>query len=215
VTCRAARRLLPLFAGGDLKAAKASAVADHLAACAACRAEEDAFAAARSLLPFSSLSFGESERALIRRRVLDEIARRGSPSFTVALLLRPRFALAALAGVVVLAASLVSPFFVRNDVEPAAALRARPVPAATPAPPEEHMAEAASPLVPHRSTASSRAVRADGAPRSTVPASEKSGPAVRFEIQTGNVNVRIIWFTRGDSAGEEPSGPTSDPNDVS
>ena len=114
VTCRAARRLLPLFAGGDLKAPEMSAVAGHVAACPACRAEVEAFAAARSLLPLASLSFGESERALIRRRVLDEIASRGNPSPVVAFLLRPRFALAALAGVVVLAASLVSPYFIRR-----------------------------------------------------------------------------------------------------
>lgn len=218
MTCRAVRRVLPLFAGGDLKAPKMSAVADHVTRCAACRAEVEAFTAALSLLPLSSLSFGESERALVRRRVLDEIARRRrSPSPFAAFLLRPRFALAALAGVVVLAASLVSPFFAKNAGEPAAVfsgavLPTRPTPFSTPVA-AERIAETAPPL-PDRSTALSRVPRAGRESRPPAPASEKSGPAVRFEIQTGNVNVRIIWFAGGPSDGP-PSGPAGDPNGVS
>jgi anti-sigma factor RsiW len=215
VTCHAARRLLPLFTGGDLNALKMSAVAGHLAACAACQGEAEAFSAARCLLPLSSLSFGESERAQIRRRVLDEIARRRSDAPpTVAFQLRPRFALAALAGAIVLAASLVSPFFIRSAVEPAAVLPAQPIPLPTPTLAGERIAEAEA-LVPDRSTAIPRVLRAKKVPRTLAPASEKSGPAMRFEIQTGNVNVRIIWFTGGNSAGEEPSDPSGDPNDVS
>ena len=38
---------------------------------------------------------------------------------------------------------------------------------------------------------------------------------MRFEIQTGNVNVRIIWFTGGNSAGDASSDATGDANDVS
>ncbi len=213
MTCRAARRLLPLYVGGDLNEAKASAVAGHLAACAACRTEVEAFAEARSLMPLASMSFGESERALLRRHVLDEIARRGRPS-RFAALLRPRFAMAALAGAVVIAASLVSPFFVRDTVEPGAMLQVRPAPSATPRPAVEHIAESV-PLPADRSTPISRVRVAKSAHRPNAPASEKLGPAIRLEIQTGNVNVRIIWFTGGNSAGEEPSGPSGDTNDVS
>ncbi len=196
-----------------------SAVADHVATCAACRAEVEAFAAARSLLPLSSVSFSEAERALVRRRVLDEIAsRRGSPSPTLASLLRPRFALAALAGAVALAAALVLVFFARNAGQPAAVLPARPAPSATPVPTAEHIAEhiaeAAHPL-PDRPNAIPRVPRARREPRPPMPASEKGGPALRFEIQTGNVNVRIIWFGGGNSAGEESSGGAGDSNGVS
>ncbi|HSB64025.1 MAG TPA: zf-HC2 domain-containing protein [Thermoanaerobaculia bacterium] len=215
MTCRAARRLLPLFAGGDLKAPRTGAVAGHVAACAACHAEVEAFRAARSLLPLSSLSFDESERALVRRRVLDEIAAtQGRPSLLSGTLLRPRFALAAFAGALVLAASLVSPFFVRNAGERVAALPAPPVPPAVPGPVGERTGEAAlSP--PVRSTANFPVARAKRAHRPPVPASAQSGPTVRFEIQTGNVNVRIIWFAGGNTGGEALPDPNGEPNGVS
>lgn len=215
MTCRAARRRLPLFAGGDLKAPEMSAVAAHVGVCAACRAEVDAFAAARSLLPLSTLSFGETERARIRRLVLDEIATRQEDSAPFASFgRRPRFVLAALAGVVVLAASLVSPFFARNAGEPAASLPAGPVPSATPVFAGENLVEAA-PLSPDRSTTIARAPHAWKAHRRSVPASKLSGPAIRLEIQTGNANVRIIWFVGGNSGEEPSSGSAGDPNDLS
>jgi hypothetical protein len=218
VTCRAARRLrrlIPLLAGGDLKASSLDAVADHVAACAACRAEVDAFAAVRSLLPLSSLSFSEEERAAVRRRVLDEIARRqATPSPFAAFRLQPRFALAALAGIVVLGASLLAPLLVRNAVDQTAVLPDRPLPAATPAPAAEHVAEAAPPPT-DRSRPASRVSREKSVVRPPARTAEESRPAVRFEIQTGNVNVRIIWFNGGNSTGEASSGPTGDKNGVS
>jgi hypothetical protein len=214
VTCRAARRLLPLFAGGDLKAPKMSAVAGHIAKCAACRAELEAFTKALSLLPLSSLSFGESERALVRRHVLDEIVRRRAiPSPFAAFLLHPRFALA-LAGFVVLGASLLAPFLVQTVGERTAVLPDRPAPSATPAPATEHVAEAAPPL-PDRPRPASRVSREKSVARTPARTAEESRPAVRFEIQTGNVNVRIIWFAGGTSDGEPSSGPAGDPNGVS
>lgn len=219
MTCRATHRLLSLFAGGDLKASRRNAVADHVAACAACRAEVDAFAAVRSLLPLSSLSFREEERAAVRRRVLDEIAkRRGRPSPFFAFVLRPRFALAAVAGAVVLAASLLSPFFAKDAGEPAAVVAARPTPSATPVPAAEHVAERIAETAPppaDRVSAIARAPRTKREPRPPVPASEEPSPTVRFEIQTGNVNVRIIWFAGGNSAGEASSGPAGDSNGIS
>jgi Putative zinc-finger len=219
VTCRAARRLLPLFVGGDLEAAKMRALADHVGACAACRAETDEYGAAFSLLSLPSFSFSESERTLLRRRVLDEIARRReSPSPFAAFLLRPRFALGVLAGLVALGASLFAPFLVQNGGERAAILPDRPAPSATPVPAAEHIAERiaeTAPPPPDRSTAIPRVPQARREPRPPAPASEKSGPAMRFEIQTGNVNVRIIWFAGGTSDGEPPSGPAGDPNGVS
>jgi hypothetical protein len=221
VTCRAARRLrrlIPLFAGGDLKASSLDAVANHVAACAACRAEVDAFAAVRSLLPLSSLSFSEEERAAVRRRVLDEISRRRAiPSPFAAFRLQPRFALAALAGIVVLGASLLAPLLDRNAVDQTAVLPDRPAPVTTPAPAAEHVAEAASPL-PDRLRPASRVSREKSVarpPARTAEESQEPRPAVRFEIQTGNVNVRIIWFGGRNSAGEASSGPAGDKNGVS
>jgi hypothetical protein len=191
------------------------AVADHVAACAACRAEVDAFAAVRSLLPLSTVSFSEEERAAVRRRVLDEITRRRErPSPFAAFLLPPRFALAALAGIVVLGASLLAPFLVHNSVDRTAKLPDRLAPSATPVPPLVHIA-AAAPALPVQPIAIPRAPLAMKEPRPPAPASEKTGPAMRFEIQTGNVNVRIIWFAGGTSDGEPSSGSAGDPNGVS
>jgi hypothetical protein len=214
VTCRAARRLLPLFAGGDLDAAETVAVSAHVAACAGCRAEVDALAAALSLLPLATLPFGEAERRGVRRRVLDEIARReeGAPS-VLALLAQPHLALAALAGAIVIGTALVAPFLARNAGVPEAVLLEPPAPPATPAPAKEPAAVAAS-LAPDRAAPVAGAARTRRARPAAPPAAAPS-PAMRLEIQTGNVNVRIIWFTGGTS-GEAPSeGPAGDPNGVS
>jgi hypothetical protein len=218
MTCREARRLLPFLAGGDLEEPRARALADHLGACAACRAEADAFSAARSLLSLTTMSFSPSERALVRRRVLDEIAsRRERPSF-FAFVLRPRFALAAAAGAVVLGASLLAPFFVRKAGEPIAVDAVRPKPVATPEPPADRAGErvadaGARPPEPTREAPG--ASRAKVAARTLSQTSANPGPPVRFEIQTGNVNVRIIWFGGGKGGDEPSSGPAGDPNGVS
>ena len=181
-----------------------SAVADHVAACAACRAEVEAFTAARSLLPLSSLSFGESERASVRRRVLDEIAKTAEKS----VVLRRHSAPATVRpggarGSIVVAASLVSPVLRpdRRGARGDAALPGR-LPE-TPAPAEERTAEAA-PLLPERPAAISRVPRVSKRAPAARAGYEKSGPAMRFEIQTGNVNVRIIWFAGGTSGGDRP-----------
>ena len=152
-----------------------AAVAGHVAACAACRSEVEALTAALTLLPLASLPFDDSERALLRRRVLEEIAgRRGRPPSFFAFLLRPRFALAALAGAVVLAASLVSPFFVRKAGEPAAAVPARPILFATPVPAAESIVERIAetgPTLPDRSNAIPRVPRTKREPRPPASAS--------------------------------------------
>jgi hypothetical protein len=212
MTCRSARRLLPLFVGGDLKTTETTAVSAHVAGCAACRAEVEALAATLSLLPLSSLSFGDSERASLRRRVLDEIGRRReSPWSLAAVLARPRFAVAAIAGAIVIAASLVSPFLVRQSDEPMAQPPLASASSPAPAPSGTGLADAA-PLASVGAPAISRASRTTRGPR--VPAVGRPGPAMRLEIQTGNVNVRIIWFV-GIPAEEPSSEPAGDPNGVS
>jgi anti-sigma factor RsiW len=213
VTCRAARRLLSLFVGGDLDVPETSAVSAHVAACADCRAEVEALSATLSVLPLSTLSFDETERRSVRLRVLDEIAKRQSAPSLAALLTRPRFALAALAGAIVIGAALVAPFLARDAGVPETTLIDRPAPVATPATAGERGAVTES-LVPDRPAPVPAAVRTRRA-RPAAPPAAGSGPAMRLEIQTGNVNVRIIWFVGGPS-GEEPSaGPANNPNGVS
>lgn len=211
MTCRAARRLLPLFAGGDLDAGETSAVSSHVAACADCRAEVEALSSALSLLPLSTLSFDDADRRIVRRRVLDEIAKRrkAAPPLVVSLL-RPRLALAALAGAIVIGTALVAPFLARNAGVPERTPLDRPGRVAAPATAGGRGAVAESPG-PDRPAPVAAAVRTRRT-RPAAPPAAGPGPAMRLEIQTGNVNVRIIWFTGGPSGDEPASSPGGNPN---
>jgi hypothetical protein len=187
-------------------------VSAHVAACGACRAEAESFTAALSLLPLASPSFGESERADLRRRVLGEIAEPCVRHPLLGAFPAPRrFVLAALVGAMVIVASLLSPFLVREAGEPIAVTPLAPPASAGPAP-STGSAVAAPPFLPAR--AASRVARPGRRPRPPLAAAGRSGPAMRLEIQTGNVNVRIIWFV-GPAAEEPPPGPPMHPNGIS
>lgn len=183
MTCRATRSLLPLFVGGDLDVRQRRAVVDHLAVCAGCAAEIEQYRATRELLSSATLSFSASERALVRQRVREEIARRSERPWPFSGLPRlPWPALAALAGVVIVAASLVAPFVARDVREKADAVAALPTRRPSPAPPAaEHVAETVP--APRRT----RGVRGHAS-------SVNAASPVRLEFQTGDANVRIIWF---------------------
>ncbi|HEX8068678.1 MAG TPA: zf-HC2 domain-containing protein [Pyrinomonadaceae bacterium] len=79
--CTRALELLPLHAAGDLRTDAAQRVAQHLAACARCRAEADAYAASRAWLTEGAQVLFEDEfYDGLRAEVLRQIARDQRPA---------------------------------------------------------------------------------------------------------------------------------------
>jgi len=124
MTCRSARKLIPLAAGGDLSEGKAGKVAAHLKACAACRAEIDAYRfaldRARELDRTADRSWNEAAWARAVRRAVaqgsEPAAARPKPA------LRP--AVIAVAGVVLIAVAALLLVLTRNSLRPREVLEA-------------------------------------------------------------------------------------------
>jgi len=142
MTCRSARKLIPLAAGGDLSEGKAGKVAAHLKACAACRAELDAFRTAldraRGLDGAAGHSWNDAAWAKAVRRA---VAQGSEPAAAKPrLVLRP--AVIAAAGAVLIGVAALLLVLTRNSLRPREVLEARTegakteVPAATEHKPE-------------------------------------------------------------------------------
>ena len=82
MNCKRAAEFLPLYAAGELDAARAGEVASHVAACGDCRKAADEFSVSRALLveAFETPEFGAEFYAGIRSSVLEQIARHREPS---------------------------------------------------------------------------------------------------------------------------------------
>jgi hypothetical protein len=82
MNCKRAAGLLPLYAAGDLDAARGGEVASHLAACEGCRRLAGEFSESRALLgeAFETPDFGAEFYSGIRSSVLERISRDREPS---------------------------------------------------------------------------------------------------------------------------------------
>jgi hypothetical protein len=90
MNCKRAAEFLPLYAAGDLDAARADEVASHVGACGDCRRLADEFRESRALLceAFETPEFGAEFYSGIRSSVLEQITRErepSTPSFVAAL----------------------------------------------------------------------------------------------------------------------------------
>lgn len=125
MTCRKVRKFLPLAAGGDLSETKAGKVAAHLEACAACRAELDAYLSAldraRGLDGTAGQLWNEEAWAKAVRRA---VAQGGRPAAArPKLALRP--AVVAIAGAVLIAVAALLLVLARHPLRPREVLEAR------------------------------------------------------------------------------------------
>jgi hypothetical protein len=213
--CGRVRRLLPLYVGGDLGARDARAVFDHVRACADCAALDAAFDSSRSLLgEFSPPDFDEEFYAGIRRAVHAEIETKRERRHTALAALfgrRRRFALAALAAVLVSSVTLTALrresrlLDDRPTIESAAAPETAEADtvlggASSNAPVDQ---EQVAPHTPRAVRPTVRVKRA--APRPSQPLvalADECEPAMqKIEIQTADPNIRIIWFAPSVPAG--------------
>jgi hypothetical protein len=82
MNCERAAEFLPLYAAGDLDAARADEVASHVAACGDCRQVADEFSESRALLveAFATPEFDAEFYSGIRSSVLEQISRDREPS---------------------------------------------------------------------------------------------------------------------------------------
>ena len=82
MNCKRAAEFLPLYAAGDLDAAREKEVASHVAACEGCRRVADEFRESRALLveAFETPEFGAEFYSGIRSSVLEKISREREPS---------------------------------------------------------------------------------------------------------------------------------------
>ncbi|MBN2207326.1 MAG: zf-HC2 domain-containing protein [Candidatus Aminicenantes bacterium] len=157
MTCRSVRKLLPLAAGGDISESKAGGVAAHLEACAACRAELEAYrsalAQARGLDGAAGTAWKETDWSRAVRRATAQGA--GRTAARPKLVLRP--ALIAVAGVILLAAVALVLVLSRQPLRPREVLRAGTpeAPREAPAAVEQEPRLAPTPA-PQRPTASER-----------------------------------------------------------
>jgi hypothetical protein len=77
MNCRRARKLLPLYAGGDLRPGESGRVAAHLSVCQPCSGSAAAFAESRALVgSYEAPDFDAEFYDLVRRNVMREIGRR-------------------------------------------------------------------------------------------------------------------------------------------
>jgi hypothetical protein len=82
MNCKRAAEFLPLYAAGDLDAARADEVASHVAVCEGCRHVAGEFRESRALLveAFETPEFGAEFYTGIRSSVLEKISREREPS---------------------------------------------------------------------------------------------------------------------------------------
>lgn len=119
MNCKRAAEFLPLYAAGDLEAARAREVASHIIACGDCRRLAEEFRESRALLveAFETPEFGAEFYSGIRSSVLEKISRDrepSTPSFVAALFGR-RLAYATTFAVALIALALALQHF-RNSV---------------------------------------------------------------------------------------------------
>jgi len=106
MTCRKVRKLMPLFAGDDLKPRLTRAVRGHIDGCPICRAELEGFRAALSEIKSAAKAEGVPEWdgrewSVLMARVAAEAKRAGEKTGGVAVrAFRPRFAAASVLGAV-------------------------------------------------------------------------------------------------------------------
>ena len=227
MNCRRTQDLIPLFIEGDLKTAKAGPVLSHLDRCPECAQIASEYRASQQWLKsYAPPDFEEEFFDGLRGGVLRELGASPSskPRFDLRLILSP--ASFALASVVVLGLCLglamyaysnrgdEIPPYLRGDagLPQVPGLDAR-------APSDiEWKLPAAGPRVgrprhPGRRAAPGVISRGEG--RSLEPVdpvaveAEPSRKALRIELQTGDPNIRIIWFAPGEDIAEGPKLRTS------
>lgn len=170
---------LALWVEGDLPEVEAAGVAEHLAACPACRAEAEAIRASQAWLKEGEESpFSAEERAALRAAVLAELA---SPRVTLWPGRAGWGALLAAAALVVLTLGL--PRLRREPDRVAPSL-----PATAAAPPLEVTPG------PEPTSAPTTPLRARRQPRAL--ASAPAPPGIRMEFRSPDPNIRILWLPR-------------------
>jgi hypothetical protein len=215
MTCRKARKLLPLAAGGDLTEAKSRKVALHLKSCPACRAELEAYRSAlKRIRGFDSENTaGPSwDEAAWAKAVRKAVKQEGAPAA-----LRPKLAMrpavVAVVGMALIVAAALLVVNIRHVLRPRDVLEARTeeaqhdIPATVepkpePSPVPEHQTtvhppkkiEAERPLLAAGKTKPARAPveRAlTGASPAAAPLAQDVISATFVSQETG---LKIVWF---------------------
>jgi anti-sigma factor RsiW len=198
MTCARARKLLALYAGGDLSEEKAREISRHVEGCPDCRALERELARSVGWLRLGSTPpVAETEYAELRRQVWKRIEAGGRKS-SPAPVGRARMTLAA-AGVLAAAAAALLLTGRPRESRLASAPPVAP-PASTVAAEPAVVAQTVSPA-PDAPIAVAAAVPRQHARRSRL-SPETNSAVDRIEFRTANPNVRIIWLVK---KGEEKS----------
>ncbi len=197
--CREAKNLMPLYAGADLPAEEARLVTDHLRSCAACRDLLADFEASRGWLQEQAAApLDDSFLAGMRAGVRQEIARPGRWTNWFewpAWLLRPRFALASLTTLLLIAASIW--VMTRQETAPPTpeVVRQNDRPEETTPPTEVKIARVRSAKT--RARAVKRAIPRPVKSEEMVAGIETAPAMTRIEFQTADPTIRIIWLAPG------------------
>ena len=223
MNCKQTEELLPLYAGRDLEEKRATLVTKHLQTCAACARVADEYRESVQLTEqFAPPVFSEAVYAGIRQRVLREIETEAvAPvwSQTNASLFRSRLTWA-IAGVILMAVSMLALYFIMNrgNVEqqlvhqPPAKVQPGTKERINSGPPQDNKrADLPSPVgVPQlqrrkRSRDRIHTVAATATPQPgslpepmlfPPPNSTALTKPIRVEIQTKDPTIRIIWFVQ-------------------
>jgi len=196
--CGRVEALLALAAGGDLPAAQASPVEEHLRECAGCRRSLAAFdATLHTIRELPASPFSPNENAELRRRVWGRIEQdRNRTIFGRRGLSWNTAALAAAAALAVFA--LLLPWLpTRPSAPPAVRDRIAGVPSLSPAIPPRPQALVPQPQGPTPAPRIARR-RAPGRPGRIAEPAEP----VRIELSTPDPDVRIVWLV-GPAADQE------------
>lgn len=209
VSCKRTMRQIPLYVAGDLTGAPRGEIAKHLAACEGCGQLALEFRENNSLLVEACAppEFSDEFYENIRHTVLREMAR--DDGISKPLFVR-RWIYATAFAITLMAAGLVLLHFRRATSGPRQFLAAiAPVSVTTTTLPRGSTPRRATQKPIRRANLArsnsrqidpvrkSDAPEVASVPSERAPASEVS----RIEIQTGNPNIRIIWFTQ--AAGRE------------
>lgn len=225
--CRRIEKLIPLYVECDLESDEAGAVFAHLETCESCVTLVAEYEASQSWLRSRAMpDFDDAMLDDLRRGVMLEIdATRERPSFFgfFARLLTPNRALAAMAALLIVFAAFALYIYLGKSSAvstDSAVARETFEPEGTSATKDVKQASGADPVTPHhrakrRATAKNMTGERQKPDRAIMPETDntvaqntpielqdvptETEEMTRIEIQTGDPNIRIIWFSPKES----------------
>ena len=227
MNCKQTEELLPLYAGRDLEAERATLVTEHLQTCAACARVANEYRESVLLTEqFAPPVFSEAVYAGIRQRVQREIAteaRAPAWSQTIASLFGSRLTWA-IASMLLIVVSLFAIYFMMNrgnvepqlanqppaNVQPGTNERSKSGPPDSSVPAGVNTGGDKQPLARGHQLQRRKRSRDTLADRvNTVaaksPEATSTSKTLRLEIQTKDPKIRIIWFVEPETKPAIPS----------